>query len=693
MKSPRSPRPPLSPRLQVPKSPGNRAKDDRVTTAVVRMQNKGLSELNGLAHMISPAKITGLHSTASMSVQCVDLDDNNLTLDSLKTINPNVCVLNLARNPLNSAAVPLFQRLRTLCLDGCGIRSFEGLPLFPRLIFLSMANNQLTSYAGLKVIPTIESVVLSGNPANFDKHLTIQAFGSIRLASFNREGITESDMTKAFSMSPIVGHALRCGRDPVVAEDGDENKKSQQWMTRRLRDVVNLETEELPISLQVPNPDDEEQVIRLPFEQAKVTAWMMDRWNDKNGIEWIPIPGTENKKKLSTSIQVITAMRLRLIRCDFMIDDVPLSMYTEEPVGRRRKELSLPYPLTPVIVGVPVEGSTVAMTPLWAPCRVAWVRESETIAQDVEQVVLTAKDVNHSIAVLLQPHCPDFPDVVFSTVFQTTELVAPLMPLVTGVRWPSEVLEGVTIQFSREFTPDREGQSQILVERSASMSGEWLLVTQMESTEMVYTPSNSDVDMYLRISYTPVTDDNIIGKTVYFYAADKVKPTYPVFKNPVIGGVPKTHYPLVALADYSGGVKGPCSYNWYFSKSPIDTKKGHTNPKLKLVAKNTQYFTPDVHMADGYLACLMVPVRNDEVFGDPVFVATDSPILLDDPPKPLPKFECKEVVVGKTLHFPFTVDVLLSKTSGFCGFDVLKTGSTFTPREKHIGRIARFVSD
>ena len=693
MKSPKSFHAPLSPRLQVPKSPNVPAKDERVVTAVVRIQNKGLSNLNGLAHFISPAKMTGLSSSASMSVQCVDLDDNNLTIDSLKTINPNVCVLNLARNPLNSCMIPMFQRLRTLCLDGCGIQSFEGLPEFPKLIFLSVANNKLTSYDGLKVIPSIESVVMTGNPVDFDKHLTIQAFGSIRMCSFNREGLTENDMTKAFTMSPIVGHALRCGRDPMPAEDGDENKKSLLWMTRKVRELLSGSLEEVPMSLDVTAPEDEEQIVRLPLSGAKVTAWLMDRWTDKNGLEWIPIPGTEQKKKLSSSLHIISAMRLSLIRCDFMIGNEQLSIYTEEPVGRRKKELSLPYPLTPVIVGVPVEGSTVAMTPLWAPCRVAWVRESETIAQDVETVVLTAKDVNHSIAVLLQPHCPEFPDVVFSTVFQSTELVAPLLPLVTGVTWPDEVIEGTPIQFSREMTPDREGQSQILVERSVSMSGEWLLVMQLDSSDMTYTPSNSDVDMYLRISYTPVTDDNIRGKTVYFYAADKVKPTFPVFNNPVIGGVTKTHYPLVALADYSGGVKGACTYNWYFSKSPIDTKKGYTNPKLKLVAKNTQYFTPDVHMADGYIACVMVPARNDEVFGEPVFVTTEGPVLLDDPPRPLPKFECTEVMVGKTLHFPFTVDVLLSKTSGFCGFDVLKTGTTFTPREKHIGRIVRVVAD
>ena len=692
MKSPRSPRPPVSPRLQVPRSPTIQSKEDRISTAIVRIPNKGLSVLNGLAHFISSAKITGLNSTSSMAVQCIDLEDNKLTIESLKTINPNICGLNLSRNPLNSCKIPAFQRLRTLALDGCGIASLAQLPVLPNLTFLSLSDNELTSYQGLRVIPSLESVVLSGNPVEFDKILTIQAFGSIRMTAFNREGLTQDELSKAFAMSPIVGHALRSGRDPMPAEDEDETRKSQLWLTSALRETLGDSMEQVPTSLSVTQPDDDEQIVSLPLSGATVTAWLMDRWSDKGDIEWVPVPGTEKTRKFTESIHIITAMRLHLIRCDFMLGNTSFSMYVDEPIGKRRKELSLPYPLTPTIIGVPVEGSTVAMTPLWAPCRVAWIRESETIAQDVETVVLSSQDVNHSIAVLLQPHLPDFPDVVFSTVFQATGLVAALLPLVTGIRFPEEIVEGETIEFTRVFTPDREGESQILVERCASPSGEWLMVAQLQPSDLRYTPTNSDCDMFLRISYTPVTDDNIVGKTVYFYAPQKVMATYPVFRNAVIGGVTKTHYPMVALADYSGGIKGACSYDWYFSKRPIDTKKGIT-PKMKLVAKNTQYFTPDQHMADGYIGCLMVPVRSDEVVGDPAFVATDGPIQLEDAPKPFENFDCPKVVVGKTIHFPRTVDVLLSKTTGFCGFDVLKTGTSYTPREKHIGRIARVVSD
>jgi hypothetical protein len=52
---------------------------------------------------------------------------------------------------------------------------------------------------------------------------------------------------------------------------------------------------------------------------------------------------------------------------------------------------------------------------------------------------------------------------VFSTIFQATDVVHPLLPVVTGLVCPEHVIEGVRIEFHRTFLPNREGDSQVAV--------------------------------------------------------------------------------------------------------------------------------------------------------------------------------------------------------------------------------------
>jgi hypothetical protein len=87
----------------------------------------------------------------------------------------------------------------------------------------------------------------------------------------------------------------------------------------------------------------------------------------------------------------------------------------------------------------------------------------------------------------------------------------------------------------------------------------------------------------------------------------------------------------------------------------------------------------------------MVPVRYDDVVGEPVVAVLDTPIALEDRPR---SFDIPmDPMVSNTVTFPEQVDILLSTTSGFCGFEVLKSGTSYMPREKHVGRIVRVVND
>ena len=630
--------------------------------------------------MPSPVRAVDAALVSASCVTYVDLENNNLTLDELQKINPNVALLNLSRNPLGSCLIPNFQSLRSLHLDDCKLKSLEGLPFLPNLRILSVANNRLTSLKGLQIAPRLKSVVVSGNCVEFDVRMVMAALGSVWLSSFNGAGITQEQFTQAFGMSPIVGYSLRIGRDPTpTGSYQEELQKTREFLIGDLAEISEASQQTLVVKEVSP----EDSQIVCPFD-TKAVRWYMNVMPEK-GSEWSLI-----KTKNPRVLHVEMAIRLHNIKCEFDLNGKTYAVYTDEPLGRNMKEMCLPYPIQPVIAGTPVEGSMVTLLPFPLPAKIAWIQNERTIALDMTTIVVSENEVGDSIACLLQPQAPNFVDVGFSTIFVATEKVSPVLPMIGGMAFPEEISEGEEITFRKEIFPDTEGDSQILVERAQSPSAEWVPVGNMEVNNMKYTPTADDVDHYLRIVYTPRMTNGIVGRTMYVYSQSKVMPTMPTFKNPIIGGVPKVNHTLVALADYSGGVKGKCSYDWYFSKHHIKKEHGVT-PRLQKVATNQQYFVPDTHMAEGYLAVVMVPVRNDDVIGEPVFCVLEDKLGLEDPPK---KFDLpNQVIVGEKIKFPQEVDILLSSTSGFCGFDFIKTNTYFKPRTKHIGRILKVVND
>jgi hypothetical protein len=107
---------------------------------------------------------------------------------------------------------------------------------------------------------------------------------------------------------------------------------------------------------------------------------------------------------------------------------------------------------------------------------------------------------------------------------------------------------------------------------------------------------------------------------------------------------------------------------------------------------DTRFFTPTRDHADGYITCQMIPVRAGDVVGAVVFRVAPEAIQLADPPSAVPNCPT-DPIIGRPLKFPFRVDILMSLTSGTCSFEVVRTGASFTLREKHVGQVLRVVAD
>lgn len=687
---PRSPRQPMSPRLKPPDPTIPQSKKDKVTSTFLSLANQKTATLTQLAQ--------------ASHLLYLDLENNLFTAETLHNLPKGLTALNLVSNPLGSCALPLLEKLRSLSLDNCGLTSFSSFPPFANLRFLSVANNQIKNFHHLPILPKLECFNIENNAYDFPTKMIIAAVGSISINNINGIEITEEDLSEAYKMSPLVGYSLRQGREPkIVGTPDDEVKFSQEFLTKELASVLEQngnDKEEAPLSLNVLTYNGE-PCLMCPWKGQASVKWYCSH-QPVNGNEWRIVQNSEDntqgsprRKKIEKdpNILPITMMlRMHLVKCEIVLYNQKFCLYTDYPIGYQQgQDLLLPFPLSPVIAGLSIEKSLISLIPLPIPVRLAWLRDKETIAEDVTSITLTELDIKKRIMCLLQPYCPKFPTVSFATVFVETEEVEPFAPTVAGVTFPEVIIEGEKITFTRRLYPDREGDSQIIVERAKSPSGEWTMVDTIPPSDFVYTPSHYDVGCYLRISYTPVSagEGSGIGPTVFFYSQTKVLPTLPVFKHAMIGGLPKTNYPLVAVGNYQGGRMGHCSYRWFFSKVPIT---GQNIQSLECIAEDTRVFIPTDDMEDGYLAVEMVPIREDDVIGDPAYAALVDPIVKDDPPKPLDNVP-EEVVEDETIEFPEPVIWYISDPEGFCGFKEVKRGPIFTPHAKHIGKVLRIVTN
>lgn len=669
--------PKLSKSLKPPPTATIQSKIDRVHSTFASLGSRQLKVLPPQA--VQP------------SLLVVDLENNLLSSSALQNLPHTLTTINLVNNPLLDMRLPLLKNLRSLSLDDCKLTSFKGFPMFPQLRFLSLSNNKLTNFKYMPPLLKLEYFDISNNSFDFSPKLSIAAIGSISMTTFNGVTLSSDDLFEAFQLSPLVGYSLRMGRDPTPCETpDDEVRKAQDFLTSKL--AKHLQTKNAPpitMNLNVCQYEGEPSLI-CPVESNTV-KWYRSRSPD-HGSEWVLIPTPANQKQPNI-LPTTHLIRMHLVKCEFTLDNKTFALFTDYPIGHQKEDLNLPFPLDPIIAGLPLEGSLISLIPLPLPCRVAWICQSRIIAQDVTSITLTNAEIGSVIRCLLQPYCQNYENVSFETVFVETDTVSPLLPTVSGLTFPENLVEGVKITFTRKIFPDREGNSQILVERARGITEEWLVVAELNKDDLSYIPSCSDAGHYLRVSYAPVTVENAVGETIYFYSSTRVLPTLPVFRNGVIGGLPKTNYTLCAVADYKGGIRGHCSYNWYVSDEPISAENAKSIISSgERVATDTQFFTIPPDYTDRYMLVEMVPVREDEVVGEPIYAALAEPIIEDDEPEPLKVEIPTPVTNGMDVNVNEQATFYISSTKGFCGFTEVKRGTSVQIKDKWIGRILRITT-
>lgn len=659
---------PTSPRLQPPDPPVVQAKLDLVQNCYM--------ELTGRKLRCIPSEVK------RSCVLSLDLDDNNLTEKSLTDIPTSVTSLSLSRNPLYRCSLPKLDNLHSLFLDHCQLTSFECFPFLPSLRFLSITNNKISTFCGLHMFPKLETLRIHSNKHEFDVVSSLCAFGTLSLSMFNDEQVTQDDYIRAYSHSSLVGISLRLGRDPVVGHDYDsEIMKSQKFLSHQLAKF--LKSKEVYKLIYVGG---DKPYIKIPIDASDV-RWFVNCGFDGSGREWTQVPFEllfDNHKIL----KVTNFLMGRIVKAEFKYNKVQFSLYSDEPIDFNREELCLPFPITPKIDGDPLEGSLISLMPLNVPVRVAWVVDDKVIAYNQSTVLITNEENGKSIKCVINPYCLKFPNIVFNSVYTETGPVEPILPTVHGIQFPQIVIEDEVISFSRCVMPDREGDSEIFVERSLSPSSNWVKISQLYPHDLSFLPTINEVDFYLRVSYKPVTKDGIEGETHYFYSNGKVYPSLPRFVKYGMGGDALIGYPLIAVTDYRGGAIGECSFRWFQSKKPIRSYKevkGLGNP-----IGTGFYHTCTEEDFQNYIVCELIPVRSDEVIGEPVVICTPEPVK--EASIPHVDFEVStHLLVGKSIEVHEPLSFLVSNPDDDKMFTMVCHDTKWKPKTEHAGKILRIV--
>lgn len=603
---------------------------------------------------------------------------------------------------------PQLPNLVHLSLANNRLETCRGFPVCTNLRFLSLENNNLDSFEGMSFCPNLESIVLSGNSVEFSAEVTLAATGSIALTTLNGNQVTDAEIKAAFGRSPLFGVALRKGlpisslnekrQFPEYEGVGVDEMtlRANAFLTEELREDLCKDEEMAKYTFL---PIDEYGGKVMLMIKAKSRKWYVNRQPSRRQTdEWELVKGATKQ-----SLDLTQMMYQHLIKCEFTVPESSkvYSLYSLTVVGAVQNELILPFPVNPKVVGNPVEGSLISLIPMPLPVHVFWYVKDQEIAANVSSIRLDGSHVGQEISCVLQPYCPKLPHIVFTQLLTKTEPVADLAPIVSGVVFPDDVVEGIEIRFNHHVFPRREGDSEIYVERAFSASGNWERVAQLQKFSLNYTPRREDLNYYLRISYLPILDD---GRTTrgrrpcYFYSKSRVLPGTPTFTNPMIAGETQVGHPVVAIAEYSGGKKGDCAFVWYASRKPLTAKRSIESQKgVKKLSCTSAILKLKKDMEGMYLGVEMLPVRDDDMIGEKVFAVTTYPIeagdRLDDLPN-LPKTVSAftNINVGMSV-FWYRTNVDWKNAEGVnTGFEKMTVGPEYTPVQGDVGRYLRLTN-
>lgn len=584
----------------------------------------------------------------------LDFSTNHIkNLDFTKDYNTLVS-LHLNENPINKLDNVRFNNLRSLSLDFCNLTTMKQIPQLPNLISLSLVGNSLSSFENFHIFPNLIKIDLRGNLVTFTAVHTIAAVCSLRLSTINGRSVTEEEFRTAFSLSPIVGHALRKGRNPSPQED--EKAASLSFLSKE-------------------NPLDIKNiggclVIRCPYEETSNVKWYQSSSNES---EWELLDCT------ARTLPVTPMMYQRLIKCQYGNK----SFYTPDIIQKDDSGRNcLSFTEQPAIMGSGTVGSILSLNSQQAfPTKINWrfSNSSESLGS-CPVLIVPPEAGGQKIIAEIFPFSPLFEKVQFSPL--TTEIQISNVQEIELIRLsiPDTIIEDEPFEIDYETYPSNS-KLHFTIESSNSFESQYSPISNLKG-KTVFTPSSFEVGKFLRVT-------TVVGDRQYSaYSKNPVEKVKACLKRSIICGENKTNHPHVFLFEFSDGVQASgFSQRWFVHDGA--SKEYISEERVVVPSDDCSHLTLGVDVtvwfdegekSDNY--------RREQSFT----ILSESPLEKSDKLNGLIEIE-KEPVEDSKIAMPDTGQWFISDIHARDGFRAVIESDVYTPKASDIGKYIRFCSD
>ncbi|KAH0789752.1 Leucine Rich Repeat family protein [Histomonas meleagridis] len=470
----------------------------------------------------------------------------------------------------------------------------------------------------------------------------------VMVSPVNGEPVKSDQINQAFHLSPIVGYALRKGRDPTPQPD--EKHSSLAYLTN-----------EQPLQIQNLGGF---FMLRCPKEGNSVTWYISSLSSD----EWTQLDCS------SRTLPITPAMSQHLIRCDLQSDSGIISFYTDDVLMRDESLAVIPYHESLNFVGDKTVGSIVSLSssPHFS-CHISWNLGNNVLEENSKIFIIPDEAQGKLISVKVTPIHPSFPNILFSS-FSTDLKISDSVELeINQLSIPNVVTEGEPFDITLETFPVQRTVP-IRIESSDSFVHEFKVITTLNNG-LEYTPTKDDSNRILRVSAF------VSGRYYYSYTTSPVQPIISISKS-IIAGSYQTNHPHVVLLEFSDGNTYPTSFSWF-------TQLGSEEPKIYL-HNDTQTCIPTDDAADLYLGVEIFTHLNGKE--QRYNIITPQPITLDQNIIDVPHNE--EAIENDTIIMQDNGNWLISDIDSRNGFQLIEeNANTFIPNETQRGKFLRFTND
>lgn len=479
-------------------------------------------------------ELTQMPRNVSNSPIYLDLSYNQIKdLETESDFN-SLISLNLNSNPISRLDSITFLNLRSLTLDFCNLNSMKKMPQLPNLIYLSLIGNNLSSFEYFRIFPNLSRINLRGNSVSFDIIHTIATIGSLRLSTIDNHQITEEEFTTAFSLSPIVGHALRRGRELLA--QSDETTASLSFLSKE----PPLDVKNIGGCL----------VIRCPVEGTSNFRWYQSSSTES---EWELLDCT------ARTLPVTPMMHLHLIKCEYG----DKSFYTPDVIQRDSNDCFISFVTRPDIIGVGNINSILSLNNRQNfPTKINWRYANSSSIGTCSVLIVPPEARGQRLIAEVFPFSPVFQQVKFAPI--TTEIQISNVQEIELIRLsiPDSIVENEQFDIDYETYPDN-AKLKFTIDVSDSFESQYTTIANLNN-ETQFTPSADIAGKFIRVT-TFVADRQYCA-----YSKNRVSKVQATLKRSLIVGENKTNHPHVYLFEFTDNVESKSTKQDWFVTDGIN---------------------------------------------------------------------------------------------------------------------------